>query len=185
MNRIILSAALISCLLMISSSNKGFGQEVKQNHEIGLWTSNLSQFQVIYKKQKSENTFTRLRFASGKMSLIDADPFKLSVDLGFAGGKEKRRPLSDKLYFVTGFDLACYLHSSINANHPSISLTPGLGGILGCTYLANDKFLVGFEVIPSASFQFGYRNDDIYISDLELSFSTTSAGIFAAYRFSR
>ena len=184
MNRTITFSTIFAFLFILSSFNQAFAQEDTQYKEIGIGTSTLRQFEVIYKKQKSENSYSRLRFASGEFSLVNVDPFNVTLNLGFGGGVEKRRNLSEKFYLVTGIDILGRLNTSLKSK-PNISLTPSIGPVIGCSYLANDNFLLGFEIFPSASFQFGIKNDKFFFSDLGFNFSTTSAALFVVYRFTK
>ncbi len=175
--------SLLLTSLLFSGQAKG--QETTQNQEIGFRTSSLSSFDIIYKKQKEENSYSRLRLATGEIDIGTLAPFNGSLSLGIAGGKENRQALSDKLFFVTGYELMCTLRTSVVVEKPSFSITPGIGVVLGFSYLASDKFLVGIETIPAASFKFGYSNNDVHVSDLNIRFASTYAALFVAYRFSK
>ncbi len=172
-------------LLSMVFTGQANAQETTQNHEIGIRTYNMSNFGFIYKKQKTDNTYSRLRLATGEFGLNKLDPFNASISLGIAGGQEKRQTLSEKLYFVTGFELMCTLGTSLVGDKFSLNLSPGIGAVLGVSYLANDKLIVGVETIPAASFKFGYANKDIRISDFNIRFASTYASLFVAYRFSK
>jgi hypothetical protein len=177
-----LIGVLFFCMIL---PGKTLGQDSSQNQEIGFRTYNMSNFGFFYKKQKSENTYSRLRLATGEFGISKLDPFSGSISLGIAGGLEKRRALSEKLDFITGFELMCTLGSSLTGDNLSLSLTPGIGAVLGVAYMASDKFIVGVETIPTASFKFGYANEDIRISNLKIQFASSYASLFVVYRFSK
>ncbi len=172
-------------LLSMIFTGQTTGQENSKNQEIGFRTYNMSNFGFIYKKQKSDNTYSRLRFATGEFGISKLDPFSGSISLGIAGGQEKRRALSEKLDFITGFELMCTLGSSLTGDNLSLSLTPGIGAVLGVAYVASDKFIVGVETIPTASFKLGYANENIRISNLNIHFASTYGSLFVVYRFSK
>ncbi len=159
-------------------------QESGKNHEIGFRTYNMNNFGFIYKKQKSVNTYSRLRFATGEFGISQIDPFSGSLSLGFAGGQEKRMPMSEKLHFTTGFELILNLSSSLSGSNFNFNLTPGIGAVLGVGYAAGDKFIIGVETIPTASFKIGYGSSNIRISNLNIQFASTYASLYVVYRFS-
>jgi len=178
----ILISVFLSCMLFTGHVQ---GQSYTQNHEIGFRTYNMSSFGFIYKKQKTDNSYSRLRLATGEFDIDKLDPFKGSISLGIAGGQEKRQALSEKLYFMTGFELMCTLGTSLVGDKFSLNLTPGIGVVLGVSYMISDRFIMGIETIPAATFKFGYANKDIRISDLNIRFASTYASLFVAYRFSK
>ena len=164
----ILISVFLSCMLFTGHVQ---GQSYTQNHEIGFRTYNMSSFGFIYKKQKTDNSYSRLRLATGE---FDIDKLE-----------EKRQALSEKLYFMTGFELMCTLGTSLVGDKFSLNLTPGIGVVLGVSYMISDRFIMGIETIPAATFKFGYANKDIRISDLNIRFASTYASLFVAYRFSK
>lgn len=173
---------LLFCMIFTSHVK---GQGNTQNHEIGFRTYNLDNFGIVYKKQKTDNTYSRIRLATGEIEIGKLSSFIGSFELGVAGGQETRRSISEKLDFVNGFELMGTLRTALVGDKPSISFTPGIGVVLGFSYLASEKFIIGIETIPSASFKFGYNNKKASLTNIKIRFASTPAILFVAYRFSK
>lgn len=116
-------------------------------------------------------------------------------------GKEKRRPLSDKLQFVYGTELIASVNlNSTNSGTLTIDngaggtttytgssilvVTPtiGIGFVLGAQYNFNPRWYLSAELIPSitASGAFG-AGTSIY--NFQAGINSSSAGLTGAYRF--
>lgn len=180
-----LGGILLISLFLAAICTQALAQEIAQNHEIGIRTYDLRNLSVVYKKQKEENSYIRIRLATGEIDINKFKPFNGSFTLGIAGGTENRQTISEKLIFVTGFELMCSLRTGLVGSKASFYITPGIGAILGFTYLVSDKLLVGIETIPTASFKFGLANKSASFTDLNIRFASSQAALFVAYRFSK
>ena len=172
------------------------------SREIGLRATNLNSFGLIYKKQLSENTYRRYRLAFGTLSanFINSSTI-VGFSVGGAIGKEKRRPLSDKLQAVYGTELitSIGLNSSSTGNltidngngntatytgNSIVVVTPsvGIGFVIGAQYSINPKWYVSAELIPSIAVS-GSFGSGASIYSLQAGFNSSSAGLTGAYRF--
>jgi hypothetical protein len=172
------------------------------NREIGLRASSLNNFGLIYKKQLGENTYRRYRLAFGNLSanFIGSNSL-IGFSAGGAIGKEKRRPITDKLQFVYGTELIASV--SLNSSNTGtltitdgngstttysggslLIVTPsvGVGFVLGAQYTINPRWYVSAELIPSitASGSFGSGST---LFGIQAGFNSSSAGLTGAYRF--
>jgi len=151
----------------------------------GFGTGDLSNISIVYKKEKKENSYTRMRFATGEIDINKFKPFNGSFSLGVAAGTENRQVLSEKLLFVTGFELMGTMRTGLVGGDASFYIIPGIGAIMGFTYLVSDKILIGMETIPAASFKIAFNKNGASLTDLNIRFASSHAALFVAYRFSK
>jgi hypothetical protein len=141
-----------------------------QNHEVGLKLKGFSDFDFIYKKQKSEHLYKRINVGFGNLALGGISGNSIFIlEAGLGIGNERRKEIADKLDFIRGWQ---YLLSgsisngslqmnnggfNINVTGGAVAITPGMGYLLGLNYRMNERFSFGLEFIPSlnASFVFG------------------------------
>lgn len=170
--------------------------------EIGVRTNSFNDFGLIYKKQIRENTYRRYRLAFGHVS---ANFLRNNTIIGFSAGgamgKEKRRPITDKLQFIYGTELIASVGLSSsssgsltvdNGNGGSttysgnklliVTPTIGIGLVLGAQYNVNQRWYVSAELIPSVS-AIGTFAQGSSLFTVQAGFNSASAGITAAYRF--
>ena len=188
----------LSGLLLTSTL---FAQDAP-SREIGLRLTDFNSFGLIYKKQIRENTYRRYRLAFGNLSanFIQTNTL-IGFSVGGAAGKEKRRPISDKLQFIYGTELIASLSlNSSNTGSLTVSdgtgasttytgssllfVTPsvGVGFVLGAQYNLNPRWYVSAELIPSitASSSFG---GGTALYRFQAGFNSSSAGLTGAYQF--
>ncbi|AUD04541.1 hypothetical protein [Spirosoma pollinicola] len=179
-----------------------YAQDAPSTREIGLRASDLNSFGLIYKKQISENTYRRYRLAFGNLGVnfIRSNTL-VGFSAGGAMGKEKRRPISDKMQFIYGTELI----ASVNLNYTSagsitvdngnggttsytgsdlLIVTPsvGIGFVLGAQYNFNPKWYISAELIPSITGSGSFGAGSALYS-FQAGFNSSSAGITGAYRF--
>lgn len=194
-----LFSVILATGLLITSSL--YAQDAP-SREVGLRASNFDSFGLIYKKQLSENTYRRYRLAFGNLS---ANFVQRATQIGFsvggAIGKEKRRPLSDKLQFVYGTELlvGVSLNSSTSgsltvdngsggvttitgSNLLVVAPSVGIGFVLGAQYNFNPRWYISAELIPSITAS-GVFGNDTPLYSVQAGFNSSSAGITGAYRF--
>ncbi|GAB3977869.1 hypothetical protein GCM10028806_39930 [Spirosoma terrae] len=170
--------------------------------ELGLRTSNLSSFGLIYKKQRSENTYRRYRLAFGNLGgYFVNNNSNISFSAGGAIGNEKRRAINDKFQFIYGTELIANIgfnsttSGSVtidNGNGSTTTITGsslilvspsvGVGFVLGGQYNVNPNWYVSAELIPSVSVN-GNFGDGISYWGFQAGFNSSSVGITGAYRF--
>ena len=181
MKKIIIAQFLISTLFL----SKIIAQTTDQNStkEIGIRMSGLSDFDFIYKKQKAENKYTRLRLISTAFSISDFENFNSLLSLGLTYGREKRKSLNNNFHFINGWEFIGSLSSSINNDDLTFSFSPGVGVVLGFQYEISEKFIVNIETIPSLTTNILYSSDYIKISNLNFGFDTNSIALGLMYKF--
>ena len=204
MKKTILMALLLTGGL---SQTNAFSQA--KNREIGLKTSNLTNYRLIY-KQERKTPGKYLRFDAGAninfRNTYDSNAkhntfgSNISLRLGF----ENRINLSEKFELIHGLmpNLKFgFQYDKINpsqSNFPKTQLQTitaqiGLGYIVGAQYNINEHFSIGAEIIPSLNV--GYSNSrtnsapNLPISSINQIFSniniTSAAGLFLMYKFNK
>lgn len=116
----------------------------------------IGDFDPIYKRQTAPDKFWRYRFGIANLNFTTkkkgVDTYKGGI--GFGIGKEKRKAITDKLYFVRGGELIGdfngwtlkYPTDEIN-RHYDYSL--GFGLVLGVQYQIFKELYASLELIPS------------------------------------
>ena len=185
------------CLL----GNTLYAQEATPR-EIGIRINSLSSFGMIYKKQLRENTYRRYRLAFGDITANFRKGYnQFGLSVGGAIGREKRRPITDRLQFIYGTEFLTSLgvnsvsSGSItvdNGNGGSTTIygnkvvvvTPsvGIGLVLGAQYSLNSRWYVSAELIPSITASGTFGNGTSIVG-IHAGFNSSSAGLTAAYRF--
>lgn len=171
--------------------------------EIGLRTSpaDLTNVGFIYKKQLSENTYRRYRLAIGNLGVGTTGNEDVQVNFGVstAIGREKRKPLDDRLKFVYGPEFVGSLNivstgggtTTINNGNGTITVdgsgvivapSIGLGYVLGAQYDINPKWYISAEIIPTVSL-YGIFGEGASVFGLQAGFNSSSVGITGAYKF--
>ena len=157
------------------------------NHEIGLRMGSLNNFGAIYKKQRSENKYLRIRMAFVNSS-IQLSPYQFNAGLGLALGWEKRRAISEGFEFIHGFEpflQAKYLSQEGNTPN-TYSTVAGLGYVLGFQYHFNSQFYVGLETIPALTGRFSFDdNGGTYPSSLGIGFNSNAVSLSLIYKFNK
>ncbi|MCB0847755.1 MAG: hypothetical protein KDE26_31095 [Bacteroidetes bacterium] len=124
------------------------------NRELGIRLSGLDNFDFIYKKGKKNNEFARFRFVFANVSVQGSgSSISSNFGAGFAIGKEYRKTITPKFYFVHGFEPA-FSFSVLNLGGPyRINIRPSIGYVLGFQLNVLDNFYMNLETIPSLSAQ--------------------------------
>ena len=157
--------------------------------EIGLRFSSLDSFSFIYKKEKSENKFTRFRigFMGLNYSKSSENNEAFNMQMGIALGLEKRKNINSKLEFIHGWEP--YL--LVNGNFPEgsnyrLQFNPRIGYVLGFQYNFSKHFYVNIETIPSlgARFQLDETGLDNRFA-LNAGFNTGAVALSVLYRFEK
>ena len=164
-------------------SEDAYSQNNNRISEIGIRTGDLTDIDFIYKKQKQDDVYSRIRILSGNLNINELSKFNGSFSMGLGVGREKRNPVSDKLYFVTGAEFIGFFSTSIANDKMKFSLTPGMGIVLGFSYLVNDNFIVGIETIPTASFKLSNTTGKLKLNDYNISFNANYLEFFIMFRY--
>jgi len=174
----------IFCLLSISQI---FSQS--NQRELGLRFTSLDSFSFIYKKEKSENKFTRFRVGviGLNYSRYAENNDAFNIGIAMALGQEKRKSLNSKLQFVHGWEP--YLSATANLPEGSdfnIRINPRIGYVLGFQYNLFKDFYVNIETIPGLGARF--QIDETGLDDrftLDAGFNSGAIAISVLYRFEK
>jgi hypothetical protein len=191
--RSLLLTLLCVSSLALTAQEQAPPQKGPRTHEIGLRLTSLDDFDFIYRRSITNNSYRRYRIFAVDIDYLDNDSQTLSaIGAGFSIGKERRKSVVENFNFIYGpeFSLSlAYRHNEIQAGPASQSETqyrvsPGLGYVLGFTYLVSDRFHIGIETIPSLSV--GYTNreegDEVRVS---AGFNSNAIALTAVYRFTK
>lgn len=152
--------------------------------EIGLRLFSLEDFSLVYKKERRPQRFWRLNLALGQLQVEAGESAQANLQLGAGFGWERRRPINDRLHFLTGPQLDLLFRLSGGEGFDAFGdLRPSLSYLLGVQYDLNDRFYINLEVLPSLSviIPLGEEFPDPVFS---AGFNTGSVGVTVAHRFS-
>jgi hypothetical protein len=146
--------------------------------EFGLAFANINDLGLIYRSGKND-AFWRFYLTAGSFRALNVNPpspnnaeKQTSLSATFRVGKEKRKPLSEKLDFRLGADLflgAGYEYEW-EEDRPSIQIStfePGFNLVLGLNFKVGKRLAVGAELLPSL----GYRLEKTVVKSLNFSSS--------------
>lgn len=174
--------SVLICIAFIGISHNSFTQN---DTEIGFTASNFDNFDLLYKKQKSENKWFRLRGSSLNIGYQEAgDNNNFSIGLGFGVGTEYRVPVGDKISFIHGPEFFTSLAYQKSGDRFNVSVAPGIGYLLGFRYDISEKFSLSMETRPSIRSRL-FFGDDTTIDrfDISAGFNSNSISLGLAYRF--
>lgn len=157
--------------------------------EIGLRTTNLETFGLIYKRQTDrQDVYRRIRVAVADLSASFTNQNASSGNLfiSLAMGQERRVAVGERLLFHHGLEPFVSLSSQtrgINGVSSSgVNFTVGLGYVLGVQLPVGQNVMLGVEIIPSASLSYA-GNAGFRQFTLQAGFSSLRPAATAAYRF--
>ncbi|MEM6380066.1 MAG: hypothetical protein AAF705_17870, partial [Bacteroidota bacterium] len=157
-----------------------------KTHEIGLRTSNLEDFSLIYKKQKRPNQFIRYRllFASASyQERMDQNLFRGNI--GIAIGKENRKNISERFQFLHGFEPAISISSFNQTSNNAFNLNLNLGYVIGFQYEFAEHFYFNVETIPRLSLAFTFREnniEDAFSANAQLNSTVLTVGLIHQFQ---
>lgn len=170
--------------------------QAQTSREIGLRLWGLNDFDFIYKKQLTDNTFRRIRVAVAEVGFgITDEVNNYNIRTGVAWGKENRRPVAEDLLWVhgweprisVGFEMFSYRDEGVpggDSDNWTLNVNPGIGYILGFQYNVSERFYVSLESIPSFGLNFTSRKGDALSSlGVGANFSFASVALTLAYSF--
>ncbi|MBO3698702.1 hypothetical protein [Roseivirga sp. E12] len=143
------------------------------NRELGLRLTASRGSDFVFKKEKQEGKFKRLRV--GLTDLGYSEDFRFGLVFGI--GIEKRKEIKDQLHFIHGFEPSL----SISSRNDNSAARVGLGYILGFQYDVTPNFSANVEAIPFVGANVN-RDDGSFIADLGIN---SSAAIGLIYRFQK
>ncbi len=151
----IIAFTVALCAVSYSSLH---AQETGKKHEIGILVSGLdfngsNSFNVLYRKQKSENVYRRIRATFGNLGLeTENENTIFNFSAGLSIGREKRKTLDRKLEFYRGpeFGLGLgILAGDVEDNRVNASLR--FGYVFGLQHSFSEFWAINLETIPSLS----------------------------------
>jgi hypothetical protein len=161
-----------------------------QDREIGIKMNGLDNFNLVYKKKKTEDKYRRYEAAFLNTNFQGtAGQTVFTSAVGFSGGIEKRKGITDKLKLAHGFLPGIFFNGfwGFNANNGSgtfnVNISPRLGYALGLQYHFNDKFYLGLESIPSLTASVGFSENQVTSYSVQTNISLINVGLSAVYRF--
>ena len=147
-------------------------------HEIGIRLLDLRDFNVIYKKNTSEQTYFRLR--SSFTRFTSSADFS-NVGLGSFIGLEKRKPIAGKAEFIYGGEVGVfYSYSEFDAGNAS-NFNFSFGGVVGIQHRLSDVFNLGLELVPT----FSINTSSVTPANYNFDASFSTAAIFVTYKFGK
>ncbi len=156
-----------------------------QTKEFGVRMTGLNDFAIVYKKQKGEHKYLRNRLTFTNLSFSDiGHNNNYGLSIGFAIGTERRKPISNRFYFIHGLEPVMTFGITKDRSYKSYSFLAGLGYVLGCQYDFNPSFYISLETIPSISFWIDGISGGTTSYNFNAGFSNQAAAVTLAYRFS-
>lgn len=147
---------------------------VKRRYEIGLKTTNLSNFEGIVKRKIGAARLLRFDvFASNLILRENTLQNDFNMRLGLTVGIEKRIQIDSKTHFSCGPQIGMLL--DYNRADDETMWSPSIGYLLGVQYIVSDRIGIGVEMIPTLS----YDRLDVW----RLGFSSANVGLVVNYNF--
>lgn len=148
-------------LLFLISSISINAQTIEK--EVGLILNNLSDFGIVFKKQTKENSYLQLNVLN-MTSTVQNDDFGNGYNFGagLSVGFEKRKPISEKLFFMHGFQPFLFVNYSGDSESDlfNYNINPGLGYMLGFILNAGKNVRIGLQTAPNINFSFRRDNTE-------------------------
>ncbi|MBK7525147.1 MAG: hypothetical protein IPI53_13645 [Saprospiraceae bacterium] len=155
------------------------------SREIGIRFSGLDDFDFIYKKSADGLKYKRYRIAASSLSLAIVEDTRLSFNVSYARGIEKRKNVTNQLKFIHGWEPGVYLSLAYSEDFTSGTIGIFLGYVLGFQYDFSDKFYVNIETIPTLALSTNYTDEDFGEDVLiNAGFNSREAALTLAYKFS-
>lgn len=134
-------------------------QDTSKRKEVGLqfYSLNLtstSDFNLIYKIQKKENTYRRYRLVLGSISYDDRTT---GFSSSFALGREKRYKINDRFSFISGYEFQGGLSLR---NEDDYNINASIGKVIGFQYAFKNNFLINIETVPSITANYMIQDVD-------------------------
>jgi hypothetical protein len=176
---------IIYCMFLIGISQSILAQNAT---EIGFTASGLDNFDLLYKKQKSENKWFRLRGSSLNIGYqeVEGGSSAFNFNFGFGIGSEYRIPIGEKISFIHGPEFFTSFSYQKSGDRWAMGITPGIGYLLGFRYDISDKFSFSMETRPSlrAGMFFG-DNSGLDRFNVAAGFNSNAISLGLAYKFKK
>jgi len=169
--------------LLFSIGVKAQTTEGNQKKEVGIRMNSLSNFGFMYKKQKKENKFNRVRLVSSNFMLSNSPFQRTAFSLGIAIGRENRKVINNKFKLIKGWEFITSFSSSKINNEVMLDIKPGLGAVLGFIYKINDEFSLNLECIPILKTDFQSTSGNTTFTGVNFDFDTNNVALGVMYSF--
>lgn len=182
-HRTIYSAAFFLIFSLFTSG--AYAQQMDHNREVGLRIFGLNNFSFVYKKKKEENKYRRYRLGTAgiQFSTNQSTQF-FSLGTNLAIGIEKRKPINNRFHFIHGTEYIGTFNIDATENQGNLSVSTGVGFVLGFQYAISNSFYVSLETIPSARITFGVDEEGFKDAvSINAGFNSQAAALSLVYQF--
>lgn len=187
LKQLIMLFLLISMIIHTEKLHSQSENSHPVKRELGLRFSGFNDFNLMYKKSKSDNIYRRHRFLISSFLFSTRDN-SFSSNIGYAFGKETRRSIKDDFGWYIGPEYRfsiLYNSREINESDRSrqVTIQPSLGLVIGFYLDISDRIILSAEVIPAITAGYtGFTDaDDTLMIDATL--STNATALTLMYQF--
>lgn len=161
-----------------------YGQSLSR--EFGLRGSSFDNVGFIYKNEKKPGNFTRYRFLFSRINFQQrGGQSNFAGAFGIAIGKEKRKTINQSLKFIHGIEPTVSLSFNASSERKTLSVTGGIGYVLGFQYDIAKNFYVNIETIPAIGTYFRFDNGNSDGFGLTGGFNSNTISLSLVYRFEK
>ncbi|MDW3191385.1 MAG: hypothetical protein R8G66_03445 [Cytophagales bacterium] len=173
-------------LLLMGLLMQAYAQEKTKRHEIGLSLSDFNSFGVVYRFGTEKSlwriatleTFIRRR----ETSTVNSVTKNKDTSYGLRIGKEFRTKVDEKYQFRWGFDVSYFFlkdmqdfdvlnSTDLDRLRRSTTHVIGVNAVLGMNFPISKRLLLGVEILPTFSYDFGNRYEEFvnptFVNDID------------------
>ena len=135
--------------MALSATAPLYAQTDGKKREIGVQFNGFTSFTGLYRKQKSENVYRRIRATFGNINFVRIeDEGFITFNAGIAIGREKRRMLDRQLEFYRGPEFSASVSLLTFEGDGAGAFAVGFGYIFGLQHSFNELWAVHLEAVP-------------------------------------
>jgi hypothetical protein len=181
MSSLLLKLIFLFCLFLFVLNVNGISQN--SDREIGVSMYGLGgDFNLIYKKNLAKDLYKRINIGLANLSLSHTkDRTTASLELAYGAGRERRKPLSDRLEFLYGLQKLISFGIYFNDPGTNYVITPGIAFLAGLKYNINEKIYLTLEAFPGISASIALGEIKSLSATAGLNINAIDAGV--VYRF--
>ncbi len=161
----------ITVVLFAASFSNLHAQTESKKREVGIQLGGLNfdgstSFNGLYRKQKRENVYRRIRATFGNISFVSIDDEAfITFNAGISIGREKRKMLDRQLEFYRGPEFSASVSLLTLEGDGIAAFNVGFGYIFGLQHSFNELWAVHLEAVPSigVSFATGGNIDNVTV----------------------
>lgn len=156
--------SMIVALFAASFSNL-HAQTERKKREVGIQLGGLNfeggtSFNGLYRKQKRENVYRRIRATFGNITFLSNDDEAfITFNAGISIGREKRKTVDTKLEFYRGPEFSASMSLLTVEEDGAVAFAVGFGYIFGLQHSFNELWAVHLEAVPSIGVGFATGGD--------------------------